>query len=169
MTTTNTMETNFRNALKDVRKAGIKTRLNVMECCRGCVTNEKLGIENDDVAIIWSYGGQGNATSWYNGLPYGRDELNEIKREGGWGWRRLERFVNDTENIAWGDYFNHNSLTSEQMDIVYDIFVAHGFVVDWDKETREHKCLVINYKETYMREQAALAVQTVNNDTYAMC
>jgi hypothetical protein len=163
------METNFRNALKEVRKAGIKTRLNVMECCRGCVTNEKLGIENDGVAIIWTYGGQGNATSWHDGLPYARTELNDIKRNGGWGWRQLERFVNNTDNIAWGDYFNHNGLTTEQQDIVYEIFTRNGLVVDWEKDERAFKCIVIEYKETYMREQNAIAAQAINTDTYAMC
>jgi hypothetical protein len=165
----NTMETNYRNALKDVRKVGIKTRLNVMECCRGCVSNEKLGIENDDVAIIWTYGGQDNATSWHDGLPFSRTELNNLKRNGGWGWRQLERYVNNAENIAFCDLFNHNGLTEQQMQVVYNIFTAHGFVVNWAVEERAYKCIEINYKATYMREQAAVAAQAINTDTYAMC
>ena len=163
----NTMETNFRNALKDIRKAGIKTRLNVMECCRGCVTNEKLGIENDDVAIIWSYGGQDNATSWVDGLPYGRTALNDIKRGGRWTF--LHRYTTNAENIAWGDYFNHNGLSAEQQDTVYEIFTRNGLVVDWEKDRREFQCIVIKYKETYIREQAVVAAQAINNDTLAMC
>ena len=163
----NTMENNFRNALKEIRKAGIKTRLNVMECCRSCVTNEKLGIANDDVAIIWTYGGQDNATSWVDGLPYGRTALNDIKRGG--RWTSLHRYTTNADNIAWGDYFNHNGLSAEQQDTVYEIFTRNGLVVDWEKDAREFKCIVIEYKETYMREQNALAAQAINTDTYAMC
>jgi hypothetical protein len=156
----NTMETNFRNALKDVRKAGIKTRLNVMECCRGCVTNEKLGIDNNDVAIIWTYGGQGHATSWVDGLPYARTDVQG---------RNSRYYRLRDEDMAWGDLFNHNALSDKQKDTVYDIFTAHGFVVNWEKDERDYKCIGIEYKETYLRQQNALAAQAINTDTYAMC
>lgn len=167
MTTTNTMENNYRNALKEIKANGVKTKVNVMECCRGCVTNEKLGIENDSVAIIWQYGGQGHAISWVNGLPVDRAELNEYKRSR--SWYNLHRYTQNPEkNMAWGVLFNHNSLTEEQRDMVADVFTKHGFVVNWDKADRDYKCIEVNFVETYAKQQEVVAVEAMTTD-YAMC
>ena len=167
MTTTNTMETNYRNALKEIKAYGVKTKVNVMECCRSCVTNEKLGIANDDVAIIWQYGGQGHAVSWVNGLPVDRAELNEYKQSR--SWYNLNRYMNNpAEHMVWGVWFNHNALTEEQRDKVYAIFTAHGFVVNWDKADRDAKCIEIDFKQTYQNAQAVTAEEAIKTD-YAMC
>ena len=160
------METNYRNALKEIKANGIKTKVNVMECCRSCVTNEKLGIANNDVAIIWQYGGQGHAVSWVNGLPVDRAELNEVKRN---SWYSRSRYLNNpAEHIVWGVLFNHNALTDEQRDKVYEVFTKHGFVVNWDKADRDMKCIEINFRQTYLNAQAVQAEEAINTD-YAMC
>lgn len=131
----------FENAKKEIRKQlGVKVRVNVYECCRSCVTNEKLGIKTDNDAVIWHYGGQGHAFGWdTDGTPVSREVL----------YRGYTRW---NESGITNILFNHNGLTDAQKrDIVY-VFEKWGIVVDWDMS--DSKCIGIDFVTTYEQDQA---------------
>lgn len=134
-----TMEESFLNAKKEIKKAGVRVRVNVMVCCRGCVSQEKLGMKTMKDAIVWSFGGQEQAVSWIDGLPFSRYEVNNrIHR--GYG------FTPSKNKIVQKIYFNHRNLTNEMKSKVVQIFENNGFVVVWDLSDNE--CLVLDLEAT---------------------
>lgn len=153
---TNTMETNYNNAKKEIRTLGVKVKVNVMECCRGCVGNEKLGLTSDTQPYIYTYGGQDNAISWIDGRAYYR-----------WGVRKVGRWTKPSDRYLVDEvYFNHGNLTPELGKQIVAIFEKHGFVVNWDGT--EFKCIEINFERTQFNREFDKAVDSLTTD-YAQC
>lgn len=159
------IQSRFEKAKKEIRKViGVRVRVNVIECCRGCVASEKLGIDNDDVAIIWHFGGQGNSFGWDGGLPVNRTVLNR-------GYSRRWRGESDMES---GIYFNHNGLTNGMKNDIVKCFTKYDIVVDWDKS--DSQCIYIDFEETRKNDLAVLALiedaknaVAVEQDVATMC
>lgn len=128
-----TMKARFRSALKEIRANGVKVRQNVQKCCRGCVTEEKLGMKSENEAYAFTYGGQGNAYTWVDddNAPVSRDSLRKFQRRG-YGRPNL-RPVNSI-------YFNHGNDSGQ---VIAESFKNNGFEVDWDGS--EMKCVVVKF------------------------
>lgn len=60
----NTTENRFKRAVVAARKSGVHMRTNIVECCRGCVTSEKLNLKDETQPYGWTYGGQGRYLRW---------------------------------------------------------------------------------------------------------
>jgi hypothetical protein len=117
------LEIRFEEAMKEIRKTGVKARRNVPGCCSGCID---LGVA-EDTAILWHFGGQGN----------------HFKIEGDEAYYYYSSNFKTFNEI----YFNHNGLTDQdgitkEGIAVLNIFGKHGIVVDWDGSS--FKCLVID-------------------------
>lgn len=147
------MEQNFKNAKKEIRSLGVKVKVNVMECCRGCIGTEKLGLKSENEPYIYTYGGQGNAVSWVDGLPYLRSEVNR-------NWRL------DEKDLVNSEYFNHGNLTPELGKQIVAAFERNGFVVNWDGD--QFHCIEVDFKATKLNQDAVKAVEAIQTD-YAMC
>jgi hypothetical protein len=123
----NTLETRFEEAMKEIRKNGVKARRNVPGCCSGCID---LGVA-EDAAIIWHFGGQGN----------------HFKIDCDDSYLYYDRNQKSVEQV----YFNHNRLIDENGITkagisVLNIFGKHGIVVEWP-ESSAH-CLIIDFKKS---------------------
>lgn len=149
----NTMEQNFNNAKKEIRALGVKVRVNIMECCRGCVTEEKLGLKDKTQPHIWTYGGQDNAVSWVDGLPYLRSDVRN-------------RYRLTEKDLVNSEFFNHGNLTPELGKQIVFIFQTNGFVVDWDGD--EYRCIEIDFKATKNAMDTIKAALSLQTD-YAQC
>ncbi|AXH66628.1 hypothetical protein SEA_STARBOW_132 [Streptomyces phage Starbow] len=55
-----TFEQSFKKAFKDTRKTGVTAKMQVWECCRGCINKEKLGMNSDSDPYVYTYAGQGS-------------------------------------------------------------------------------------------------------------
>jgi hypothetical protein len=153
-----TMESKFKSAKKDIRKAGIKVRVNIYECCRGCVTEEKLGLASPEMPVIWTYGGQGNAIRWHSdGLPYHAEEF----KGSGWG-----QYLKKDAEVAYV-YFNHSNLTNEQKHTIVEIFHMYDFVVDYNFS--DSQCIGINFAATLEAITERENAVAVEQDTAVMC
>lgn len=133
---TMTLEQRFNEAMKDIRKGGVKARRNVSGCCRSCIAAETNLPEG--TPIIWHFGGQGNAFGFKSadGKAYYRSDLDDA-----WRWHR----ASSIDSI----YFNHDGLLTDgkindKGQFVLDTFALHGIAVDWDGS--EFKCLEIDFK-----------------------
>lgn len=125
-TTTTSRQAAYDLAVKVIRQNGIKVRRNVQSCCRGCVTPEQMGMKSETDPIVWTFGGQGNATTWnYAGAMVYRN------RRRGYG----------KTDIVDTLYFNHSNLTPELGALVIDTFRAHGFQAEWDGS--EYSCIEV--------------------------
>lgn len=123
----------FESAVKEIRKQGVMARRNVSSCCRGCVDLKVA----DDQAIIWHFGGQGNAFQIFaDGAMY-RDYSN-----------------------CEGVYFNHSGIAgTEKGQAVMEIFAKHGIVTEWDGS--EGQCIYVDFKATakaFQIEQAEISI-----------
>lgn len=118
-----TWEDRFKAALRDTRRAGVKVKQNVRECCRSCVSLEKLGLPDwESIPFVWTYGGQGGAYRWgADGVPHAYTE-----RRWGPADSRVERI-----------YFNHGGPGVEGAAILAQNLRNHGITVDW-KGTEGH-------------------------------
>ena len=130
-----TLQERFNQAMKDIRKGGVKARRNVAGCCRSCISANTEHVEGD--AVIWHYGGQGHAFGFKsaNGKAYYRTDLDDA-----WRWHRAP----EIESV----YFNHDGLVTdgainEKGQFVLDTFAKHGIVTDWDGS--EFKCILVNF------------------------
>lgn len=153
-----TIEQRFNASKKEIRQLGVKVRVNIMECCRGCVTNEKLGLPEGDetTPIIWHYGGQDNAISWeVDGTPIYR---SDAKR----GYTRRGRRDYDAANM----WFNHSNLTDELKQQIVAIFTKHDLVLDWDLSNSS--CIEVDFEATYRQDQIIKAYDAVNSDVAVM-
>ena len=131
------VSTQFEAALKEIRRNKIKARRNVSSCCRGCVD---LKVE-DDQAIIWHFGGQGNR------FQVGWDGAYEQ----GWYGKKVD-----------GVYFNHNAIAkTENAKVVTDIFSKHGIVIKWNGS--ESECIWVDFKKTAQNFQIEQAQISINN------
>lgn len=109
-----TTEDRWKAAVKSLRASGVRVRQNIMECCRGCVSEEKLGMKTPTEPIAWTFGGQGGAVSWVKGEPFYRDTLRSH--------RSRTRAVEEI-------YFNHSNDAGQR---IAQAFIGQGFEVDWD-------------------------------------
>lgn len=138
-----TWEERFKAALRETRRAGVKVRQNVRECCRSCVDLDKLGLANWDVPHVWTYGGQGSAYRWgADGVPY--------YYPSGRGWRytedeRLERI-----------YFNHGGPGVVAATALVDAMKAQGITVEWNGSEGQCPQIITPYgvEELAKREAA---------------
>ncbi|AXH66874.1 hypothetical protein SEA_STARPLATINUM_136 [Streptomyces phage StarPlatinum] len=55
-----TFEQKFKQAFKNTRKANVTAKMQVQECCRGCINKEKLGMDSDSDPYVYTYAGQGS-------------------------------------------------------------------------------------------------------------
>lgn len=158
-----TIKARFEASKKEIRTLGVKVRVNIIECCRGCVTNEKLGLpENDETTpIIWHYGGQGNAIAWEtDGTPIWRSDASR-----GYSYNNY-----DAANML----FNHSHLTDELKNQIVAIFEKNDIVIKWDKSDSD--CIEIDFQTTYDNDRDAREMatalrdaQALNNDVAVMC
>lgn len=134
-TTTATLQDRFNQAMKDIRKGGVKARRNVSGCCRSCISAE--GTHAEGQAIIWHFGGQGHEFGFKSsdGKAYYRSDLDNA-----YNWHRASSID--------GIYFNHDGLTTdgkinEKGQFVLDTFAKHGIVTDWDGS--DFKCIEVDF------------------------
>ncbi|WXW92616.1 hypothetical protein SEA_ENYGMA_135 [Streptomyces phage Enygma] len=55
-----TFESKFKGAFREVRKQDVAAKMQVWECCRGCISKEKLGMDSDADPYVYTYAGQGS-------------------------------------------------------------------------------------------------------------
>lgn len=114
-----TMQKRYRKATNDIRRNGVKFRTNVRACCRSCITEEQLGIQEGDTNYGYTYGGQGSAVSISGNKAYYQSDKSPA------------------EEI----YINYGSLDAGR--IIQDAFVKNGFNVEWDGDG--HSCVIITF------------------------
>jgi hypothetical protein len=81
---TETFEQRFKRVFREFRSLGVAARINVYECCRGCITPEKLNMKDDKQPYVYNYAGQENAIKFsgdsvtyrHNGRPVSRIYVN---------------------------------------------------------------------------------------------
>jgi hypothetical protein len=127
----NSPERRFKEAIKSLRRQGIKWHTNVRQCCRGCVTAEQVGLANDEDGTTpygWTFGGQGGAITWdRDGQPNQRFDDSRYFR--GYGDR-------PTRTVRV--YVNHGNGSAER---IAQTFRDSGFEVEWDGSA--HQCVVV--------------------------
>jgi hypothetical protein len=99
----------YKNATKELKKAGIKAYRNIQGCCRSCIGSDKF--DNPTEPIIWHYGGQGNRIEFGGNFVY----------------------YSKTSDYVDSFYLNHANITPELATTILDIFADNGIVVEWDK------------------------------------
>lgn len=125
-----TPQKHFNRALRKIRATGIKTEMNYTTCCRSCAN---LG----DEPYIASFGGQGRAYAWVEGIMYTRSQIAKMK----YNTRSLK------PTLAWmgkegrveNVFLDFNDLSAAE--IAADTFREEGFVVNWDGT--DAKCVVV--------------------------
>lgn len=117
----------YQAAVKAIRSQGVKVRQNVRKCCRGCILPSDLGFppeadgsSEEPGAYCYTYGGQGHAITWRDGVAYNAADL-----------RRYERhFYSIPENARESRvYWNHGGGAGQ---VVADAFREQGFEVEWN-------------------------------------
>jgi len=116
-----TTQARFNNALKTIRKVGITTRLNVSSCCAGCV------ILPENTAILWTFGGQDSAFSWFEGTMVNRNVLAKAKRR---GYNINIESITRARGIEKEVYFKFTDIIAAEAAQL--AFEAEGFEVEWD-------------------------------------
>jgi hypothetical protein len=137
-----TLQVRFDNAMKEIRKQGIRARRNVPGCCRSCLT--ATGKLPEGFPLIWHYGGQGSWFGFCGGLPYrARDR---------WTWGKSVKTV----------WFNHEGLNNdddgkpnEYGQKVLAIFQKHKIVTDWDGTSS--MCIGVVFDKSTDKAQAIAA------------
>lgn len=120
-----TLETRFNTALKEIRKAGVKARRNVMGCCRGCTIG--TGHVDDNTPFIEHFGGQGNRFMFDGDYAY----YHSPNQQGA-----IDKL-----------YFGHDGLVengqlTDAGNAVIEAFERNGIVIDWDR-TDGHTIIVL--------------------------
>lgn len=119
-------EERWKFAVKVIRKNGIRFRQNVQSCCRGCVGADTLGMKSEDEPVIWTFGGQGNAVVWEDGvLRY-----------------RSSRFPFCNAAVT-EVFFNHSNLDTATAERVVGIFRECGFDARWDGSNSS--CITVHF------------------------
>ncbi|QGH74001.1 hypothetical protein SEA_HIDDENLEAF_50 [Microbacterium phage Hiddenleaf] len=108
----NDLQIRFENAIKALRKDGLKIRQNIQKCCRGCITEEDLNMKDEEQPYGYTYGGQGFAIVWRDGQP----------------WRKGSAWYRPTEPEE-SVMFNWGNGSAEK---IAEAFRAEGFEVEWD-------------------------------------
>jgi hypothetical protein len=137
-----TTEQRFKAAVRVVRKH-IVLRLNVMNCCNGCIGYDQLGLTKatvDTTPSAYTFGGQGKAISWDNGEAFKRPKLAAIRRDYYYGYPLA---LATHEARALNVYFNHSGPGVEAATVLRDAFTAFGFTVDWDGSRSKRVVIVL--------------------------
>ena len=121
----NFVQSRFMRATRAARKAGLHIRLNIVECCRGCVDDEKVNYKGraTEQPLAWTYGGQGSYLRWDgNGDPY---------------YDQGARFGRSpkVESVLFNHEFN-------ALPILKSAFEAEGFTVTQESE---HHCIEVKF------------------------
>lgn len=140
-------ETRFNAAVAAVQAQGVHLKLNVMECCRGCIGHEKLELPSrealDTTPYAYQYGGQGSELVWRNGQPFYLDEPwddeDEDEEDGFYASRRHQK---RDERCAHTVYFNHGGPDLVAAQALVEIFRGGGFTVDWDGT--KNQCVIVH-------------------------
>lgn len=120
---------NFKKVAANLRKQGVAFRINVMECCRGCVTHEKIGAKTNEQPYGFIYGGQGNRVTWNE-----RDEMiyaSSLKK-------RRSYFDNNKEKVD-SLFVNHGNDSAEK---IVEAFQSAGFETVWDGN--DYSCVEVH-------------------------
>lgn len=120
----------FKNVGKVLRKQGIQFKFNVVECCRGCITDEKLNLKKEDQPYGFTYGGQGQRITWN-----GNDEMiyaSSVSSKRSFYYRGAEQKVEQV-------FINHGNDSAEA---IVKAFTEAGFDAEWDGN--KYSCVVIN-------------------------
>ena len=120
----------FKNVGKALRKEGVQFRFNVMECCRGCISSEKLGLKNEDQLYGFTYGGQGQRITW--------NEQDEMVYASSMN-RKRSFYYRDNGGKVGSVYVNHGNGSAEK---IAQAFRDGGFEVEWDGE--DSSCVEIH-------------------------
>lgn len=114
-----TTKQKFNRALRNTRKEGIKVLQNVQECCRSCITSEKLGLTDDSQPYAFTYGGQGSAYRWLDNGPVTRKHWAPVKVI----------------------YFNHDNGAAE---VLFRNLKAEGLNVTWSGS--DYQCVTVTFE-----------------------
>lgn len=115
-----TLATRYDAAMRDLRAYGFYVRRNVQKCCRSCVTFP-LWKEEECQPLLWTYGGQGAALSfWADTVEY-----------------------RATEQPATHVYMNHANIGPEEWEFIRDTFYRHGIEVVWDGS--DISCITVRF------------------------
>lgn len=143
MTTLANAQVRFEAALNGLQARGVHVRINVMQCCRGCVNWKKLELPSEDAGettpVLWHYGGQDNELVWQHGQPFFLDEMPEDESSD-FG-RRRARFGGRDGRPADRVYFNHDGPGLEAAQAAAEVFRGEGFEVEWDGT--EYDCVQV--------------------------
>jgi hypothetical protein len=100
-----TLEIRLRKALREIRQQGIVAKRNVHACCQSCANLDVA----DEVPVLWSFGGAGNANS-VKGDSYDYSEWmfnhGNLAKEDGLtdaGKRVLKAFADNRIFVEWED------------------------------------------------------------------
>jgi len=125
-------EKRFKNVAKQLRKQGVQFRINISECCRGCVTPEKLGLKHEKQAYGFIYGGQGQRIAW--------NENGEVVYADSQKPRGRNYFFNPKKNKVEKIYVNHGNGSADE---IVSAFNNSGFDASWDGN--EYSCVEIDF------------------------
>lgn len=120
----------FKDVGKALRAEGIQFRFNVMECCKGCISHEKLGLKSEDQPYGFTYGGQGQRITWNE-----QDEMVYASSM----TRKRSYYYRDTANKVDSVYVNHGNGSAEK---IVQAFRDGGFEVEWDGN--DYSCVEIH-------------------------
>lgn len=143
----------FESAVEELGKISNFT-LNVMECCRGCITHELLGIKEND-PYTFTYGGQDNELIWVNGWPKFLEE--ELEEECHCEDEQYEYDEDSEEDVLVSEAFTCEScsgngrqrkeISAENLHFYFSdvaeaekvkkVFTDHEFSVSWDGTQEE--------------------------------
>lgn len=142
-----TFEDRFKAALKATKKRGVRVRQNVRECCRSCITPDKLGMTDEQektTPYVYTYGGQGSAYRWIDGTPY-------YYQAEARGWRyQTDARVNRI-------YFNHGGPGVQAATILTEEMRRQGIMVEWNGEEYQCPQVITPYGLEEMQQQAVQA------------
>lgn len=122
----NSQKARWNRAIKSLRGEGVHVRQNIMQCCRGCVTESDLNMKDKSQPVAWTFGGQQNAYSWIEDTIVSRSTING------------RRSYSLREGAETEIYFNHDNGAAAATKAAFE---AEGFSVDWDGE--DFKCVIV--------------------------
>lgn len=135
MTTLTNAQVRFEAAVNGVQARGVHLKINVMQCCRSCITFTDLGLPSQEARenepYAFTFAGQGNELLWQKGVPFYLEEAYEIddEEEDFFGPRSRERNIDRPATTLY-IYHGGPGLTAAQT--VTEVFRGEGFEVDWD-------------------------------------
>lgn len=124
-------EVRFREAVRDIRAAGVKWYANRISCCGSCAGGElasymeSKGLDTDTVPVAWTFKGHGYI-QWM--------EDGELAATSYSSYYKKMVKEHAAENLVVE--INHDNGAAE---IVRDAFLVHGFEVDWNGS--DFKCV----------------------------